>query len=110
MNPITSPIGRLTGLCALFLATTALSMPGCEDGGARAQVQGLQQQNQQLLKAVQTLDSQVRAITSEMVQVKTLLAQVANTVLEQKAKLDGMPSAGKAGSRAPQKKKPTGKR
>ena len=85
-----------------------ISMPSCPGQQAmQQQLDQLQAKNAEQAKTVQKLDSQLKAMSSDMTQVKTLLVQVTNTVLAHKQSIEQIETAMKAmvPSRKPGKKR-----
>lgn len=84
-------------LFTLLIMGMGIAMPSCPGQQAlQQQVDQLTTQNQDLKAKVTGLDNQVRSLTNDMIQVKTLLTQVSNTVLSQKTAIEQMDSAIKA--------------
>jgi septal ring factor EnvC (AmiA/AmiB activator) len=79
------------------LISMGLSMPGCPGQQAlQKQVDELTAKSLESSKRIQNLETQVRSLTGDMNQVKTLLTQVSNTVLAQKTAIEQLEGALKA--------------
>ncbi|MCM2322462.1 MAG: hypothetical protein NDJ90_04290 [Oligoflexia bacterium] len=70
------------------IAGMGISMPSCPGQQAiQQQIDALQAGNADLTKKVQTLETQNKIITQEMLQVKQLLEQMTSAIQSQKAEL-----------------------
>ena len=68
-----------------------ISMPSCPGQQAvQHQVDGLVSREADSIRRLQSLENQFRAMAGEMVQIKTLLSQVSNTVLAQKSAIENL--------------------
>ncbi len=66
-----------------------IAMPSCPGQQAmQQQIDSLQAKNTEQAQQAQALDGQLKAMNADMLQVKTLLEQVSNTVLAQKQALE----------------------
>jgi septal ring factor EnvC (AmiA/AmiB activator) len=83
-------------------ATLGLSMPSCPGQQAmQQQVDAAQAKSAELERRVQQMDAQVKALGKDMVDVKTLLAEVSKNVLAQADTIKQMDEAMKARAAAP---------
>ena len=88
-------------ITSLVLATSflamAMTMPSCPGQQAmQQQIDAGAAKNAEFAKSIQVLNTQVKTMTEDMTQVKTLLSQVSNTVLAQKTAMEQMDVALKA--------------
>ncbi len=94
---------RLYGVavaCAFLGMGIAMpSCPGQEE--MKQQIEALNTQNQANLKTIQNLNGQISTLNHDMGEVKTLLAQVSNTVLAQKASIEQLEAAAKVAAARP---------
>jgi septal ring factor EnvC (AmiA/AmiB activator) len=66
-----------------------MSMPGCPGQEAmQQQIDTLTTQNTELTKRLQAMDTQLKAVDKDMIDVKTLLKPMADAVQAQKTALD----------------------
>mgnify|MGYP001575384422 CR=1 FL=1 len=73
-----------------------LSMPSCPGQQAlQHQVDGLVSREADLNRRIQMMETNLRAMNDEMIQVKTLLSQVSNTVLAQKTAIENLETSSK---------------
>jgi septal ring factor EnvC (AmiA/AmiB activator) len=83
-----SNIVYYVALGAAFLGM-GMSMPSCPGQQAmQEQVDKLTQQNLNLNKRTESLESQIKSLNSDMTQVKTLLKPMADAIQAQKAGMD----------------------
>ncbi|MBC7691656.1 MAG: hypothetical protein H7222_07785 [Methylotenera sp.] len=85
----------ITGLTMLAgCLGMGMAMPSCPGQQAmQQQVDTLQTKNAEQTKAIQQLTTNVNTMKEEMTQVKTLVGQMGNTVLAQKAALEQLEQA-----------------
>lgn len=100
---------RLLALAAAFVGM-GLSLPSCPGQQAmQQQVDLLNTREADMNKRLQAAESEVRTMRGELNKVTTVLTQVGNTVLAQKATLEQMEAAAKArGAVKPAGKAPRG--
>lgn len=88
---------KISMIAATAVLTMGLSVPSCPGQQAmQQQIDSIQTKEAENTRKVQALENQIKTLSNDMIQVKTLLAQVSNTVLAQKQAIDQMDQAMKA--------------